>query len=228
MTDMSDPARFDDLIGDLAADLEPVAPLRPPAVRAALWLGLVALVALAVAAFSDLPEVSRRLAAVPDMSLALTGSVLTTVLGAVAVFHLSLPDRAPAWAWLPAPGVALWVGASGLGCLRDAIAPGTHDASMMESMHCLRWILGFSVPLSIVLVLMLRRAYPLRPSLTAGIGGLAAAAASASLLVFFHPFDASLSDLLVHAGAVLTVVLVNRLLGGRVLGQARGPVTGGR
>lgn len=220
MTSMPDPARLDLLIGSLSADLAPVKRLRPPVVRAALWLGLVALVALGAATLADLPDVGRRLQAAPDMWLAVAGSALTTVLGALAAFELGMPDRRSAWALLPVPSVALWVGASGLGCLRGWTLPAAHDASMMDSMHCLRWIVGFSIPLSIVLVLMLRRACPLRPSLTAAVGGLTAAAAAATLLVLFHPFDASLSDLAVHGGAVLAVVLANQAFGGRILSAA--------
>jgi hypothetical protein len=70
--------------------------------------------------------------------------------------------------------------------------------------------------LSILLVLMLRRGYPLRPNLTAATGGLAAAAAAATLLNFFHPYDAAATDLVVHAGAVVLVVLAGRALSGRL------------
>jgi hypothetical protein len=68
-----------------------------------------------------------------------------------------------------------------------------------------------------VLVIMLRRACSLAPSLTAAIAGLASAAAAATLLNFFHPFDAALSDLAVHAVAVVIVVAAVRGFGGRTL-----------
>jgi hypothetical protein len=51
----------------------------------------------------------------------------------------------------------------------------------------------------------------------AATGGLAAAAAAASLLWFVHPFDATASDLAVHVLAVGLVIGLNRLAGGRVL-----------
>ena len=127
-----------------------------------------------------------------------------------------MPDRKPAWALLPVPGLLLWVGASGLGCLRSWFLPGTHPADLVEARDCLVFILGVSLPLSILLVVMLRRGYPLRPNLTAATGGLAAAAAAATLLNFFHPFDAAATDLVVHAGAVVLVVLAGRALSGRL------------
>ena len=36
------------------------------------------------------------------------------------------------------------------------------------------------------------------------------------LLNFFHPYDASVSDLVIHAGAVALVVVANRLFGERL------------
>jgi hypothetical protein len=90
---------------------------------------------------------------------------------------------------------------------------------MGESYDCLMFILALSVPLSIVLVVMLRRAYSLRPALTAATGGLAVAAAAATLLNFFHPYDAAATDLAIHAAAVGLVVAVNGVVGGTLLGR---------
>ena len=43
----------DRLIGALVADLRPVRPLLPPALRALIWLTFVAAVAVAIAMFAD-------------------------------------------------------------------------------------------------------------------------------------------------------------------------------
>ena len=43
----------DRLIGALVADLRPVRPLPPPALRTLIWLMLVAAVAVAIAMFAD-------------------------------------------------------------------------------------------------------------------------------------------------------------------------------
>jgi hypothetical protein len=210
----------DALIEMLAADVRPVRRLAPPFLRALGWLAAVGALAAALACFADLGALAHRLAATPDMWLAVAGSTLTAVLAAIAAFQTSLPDRKPAWALLPLPGLLLWVGASGLGCLRAWVVPGTHAASLTEARDCLVFILGVSMPLSALLVMMLRRAYPLRPNLTAATGGLAAAAAAATLLNFFHPYDAAATDLAVHAAAVAVVVLANRALSGRALRDA--------
>jgi len=220
MTVSREPPSYDRLIGTLGAELRPVRRLAPPLLRAGLWLGLVAVFAAGLAAVSDMDAFVRRLTAAPDMWLAVAGSTLTAIAAAVAAFELSVPDRRAAWAWLPVPPLALWIAASGLGCLRNWIVPGTHTAAVNEAGDCLVFILGLSIPLGAVLLLMLRRAFPLRPDLTAVTGGLAVAAAAATLLNFFHPFDAAATDLSVHALAVLIVIVVGHMVGHRFFPSA--------
>jgi hypothetical protein len=207
----------DQLIGALAANLRPVRPLPPPALRTLLWLMLVAAVAAALATFSDLAVMWHRITATSDMWLAVLGSIATMVTAAFAAFELSLPDRSRAWALLPLPAAALWVGASGLGCMRAYVLPGTHVAALGEARDCLLFIIGLSVPLSATLIVMLRRAYSLAPPLTAAMAGLGSAAAAATLLNFFHPFDATATDLAVHAVAVAIVVAAAWAFGTRTL-----------
>jgi len=74
-------------------------------------------------------------------------------------------------------------------------------------------------PLTLLLFFFLRRARPVAPGPVAWMGGLAAAGIAAFLLQFFHPFDVSVMDLLLHAAAVLCVLVLARLLGGRAFGS---------
>src|SRR5271169_4071894 len=207
----------DRLIGALVADLRPVRPLLPPALRTLIWLMLVVAVAVALAMFADVAAMWRRITAIPEMWLAVLGSIATMATAAFAAFELSLPDRSRAWALLPLPAAALWVGASGLGCMRVDVLPGTHVAGFGEARDCLLFIIGLSVPLSAALILMLRRAYSLAPPLTAAMAGLASAAAAATLLNFFNSFDASATDLAVRAVAVVIVVAAAPALGSLML-----------
>jgi hypothetical protein len=186
-----------------------------------LWLTVVLALAVVLGFFADMPAISTRLMAVPDMWLAVLGSTMTAVLAAFATFQLALPDRSPWWGLSPLPGLALWIGASGLGCARSWLVPGTTDISMAESSHCMMFIVVISAPLSVALFFMLRRGYSLYPTLTGGMAGLAIAAAAATLLNFFHPYDAALDDLLIHATAVLLVVVANRAIGGAMFGVSR-------
>ena len=205
------------LICDLATDLAPVRRLRPPSVRALAWLAVVVATAIVLAMIADLSALGHRLIAAPDMWLAVTGSALTAILAAIAAFQLSLPDARRTWALLPLPAALLWIVASGVGCLRTWFVPGTHAADLSEARDCLIFIVGLSVPLSALLIIMLRCACPLQPGLTALIAGLASAAAAATLLNFFHPFDAAATDLAVHVFAVAIVIGANRAFSGRLL-----------
>jgi len=205
------------LIRDLVTELIPVRRLQPPGVRTLAWLTVVAAAGIAFALIADLPALERRLIASPDMWLAVIGSTATAVLAGFAAFQLCLPDARRAWALLPLPAALLWIIASGVGCLRAWFVPGTHAADLSEARDCLLFIIALSLPLSALLITMLRRAYPLFPKLTALIAGLASAAASATLLNFFHPFDAAATDLAVHVFAVALVIATNWAFSGRLL-----------
>jgi hypothetical protein len=212
---------IDRLICALGDDLAPVRRLASPTLRAFGWLAIVAAIGLALAIFADVHAMARRLVAAPDMWIAGIGSLLTAVLAVLAAFQLSLPDRKTAWALLPLPTAAVWICASGIGCLRQWGLPDVHPAVLGETKSCLIFIVGLSVPLSIILIAMLRRAYSLRPNLAAAIGGLACAAAAATLLNFIHPYDAAATDLAVHAVAVGVIVAANRMIGGRILANSK-------
>ena len=221
----NDHGSHDVLIGRLAADLAPVQRLSPPHRQAFAWLAAVAAVALVLAALADLAAIATRLAAASDLWLAVLGEVATMVLAAFAAFALGRPDASRAWALAPLPALVLWLAATGAGCLRDWVVPGTTDIPpMAEARECLAFILAVSVPLSALMIFMLRRSCSLAPGLTAAMAGLAAAAAAATLLNFFHPFDATATDLVVHAAAVLVVVAASRGLGANRIGNISAPV----
>ncbi len=206
-------AATDRLIAELSTGLKPVRRIASPWVRAGLFLAVVGVAGAVLSMQADLQAVGARLMAAPDMWLAVVGSVATTALAAIAACMVSVPGRSWRWAWLPAPGVVLWLGASGMGCLRTAALGVWRPAIMADAMHeCMPFILRGSVLLAVPMALLLWWARPLRPALVATMGGLAVAAGAASLLWLFHPYDASAEDLLVHTVAVLIVIGACRLL----------------
>jgi hypothetical protein len=208
------------LIDQLGNELAPVRRLLPPWLRTVGWALVVAAIASMLLMHFGVSGMLFRWNATPDLAWAGVGAVITTVCAAWAAFALSVPGRRALWAWLPVPGALLWIGASGLGCLGVLIKPGTHIASLHQSTDCLVFIISFSIPLSALLIVLLRRAFPLRPVLTAVMVGLASAAASASLLEICHAYDAAATDLLTHALAVALVVAANVIMGGRLLSKA--------
>ena len=210
-------AAIDLLIERLSADARPIRPLARPWVRAGAWLGAALWVALLLSFFTNFPNLRTRLMAVPDMWLSEAGALGTAVLAALAAFESSIPGRSRAWALLPLPAFALWVGASGYGCLRMQAVPGTIAEPHMHGMVCVSFMLLVAVPLAALLMVLLLRACPLRPGLTALLGGMACAGAASVLLSMIHPFDATGEDLAMHLAAVLAIIGLSRIVGRRVL-----------
>jgi hypothetical protein len=200
------------VIERLVADARPVRRLRPPMLRAALWLLAVAAIAAgAILLFADLGVMAERLRD-PKLQVEMVATLLTGIAAVLAAFHLSLPDRSPAWALLPLPFLALWIASSGYSCWRHWISFGPGGFELGESAHCLRFMLAISIPLGLSLVLLLRRALPLTPVRVAAVGGLGIGAIAAFVLQFFHPFDVTFMDLAVHLGSVAVVVAVALLV----------------
>ena len=159
--------------------------------------------------------IADKLAAGQDAVVEFAAAVATAATAALAAFMLSVP------------GPIRLVGAAALTAAdhvdlhqRDRLLARGRDQrhAGVVPMSCFKFIILSSLPLSLLLFVMLRRAFSVRPNLTATMAGLAAAAAAAVLLDLQHPIDASLDDLLAHAAAILVVIGANRLLSARALG----------
>jgi len=176
----------------------------PPAVHAILWLDGVLLVAGVLALAGKPPALGHA-----DSWwtwIALGGSVLTAACAAVSAFELSEPGARREWLWLPLPALALWIGASGLGCVAAEGDPRAWGDSVAEAGQCLKFLLAVAAPLLALFVYMLRRSALRLPRRAMALGGLAAAGAAASLLRLVHPHDAALLDLGAHVLAVAIVL----------------------
>ncbi len=177
-------------------------------IRAALWLGTVALLgAFVIFTFADLGVFVAR-ARHAELDVELLGTLTTGCLAVIAAFHLSLPDRSLRWAFLPLPKLALWLGGSGASCYHQWLIDRDEAWRLGESSHCLLFILGVGLPLGAALLLALRKAHPIAPLRVAVIGGLGVAALATFLLQFFHPFDVTMMDLTIHAVAVAIVISI--------------------
>lgn len=216
---MSDATRHEALIDALGAELTPVRRLLPPWRRALGWLLVVAAIAAVLLMRYGANTMLHRWDALPDLGVGACAGVITAITGALASFILAVPGRSLKWAWLPVPSALLWIGASGMGCLSLHV-PGAPLVDIHATDDCLVFIVSYSLPLSALMIWLIRRACPLRPVVTAVLIGLASAAASASLLEICHSYDATASDLFVHATAVAIVVAANTLMGGRLLSRA--------
>jgi hypothetical protein len=212
---MTDSDALSRLIGELGGDLRPVRRLPRPWVRALLWLAVAGAVALVLVATRSLFPVLGIIGNDPYMLPGAWASLATAILAAVAAFQLSLPDRSDAWALLPVPALLAWIVLNGLGCLATLPIPGA-QTTVPQFLVCLTLLLSISAPLTVAMIVMLRRSRPLRPLRVALLGGLAASGAAATLLVLIHPHDSAVLDLAAHAVAVALIMGLNLLLGGRL------------
>jgi hypothetical protein len=196
----------DDLIAELSSTATPVRRLAPPMARALGWLAAIAvLAAVPIVLRSNLPVFAQR-AADPRMAIELFATLATGVAGVIAAFHLSIPGRSSAWAWLPAPFALLWVVVSGVGCLQFLPEQEQAGWALGQRHYCFFFLLGVGLPLAGLLVLVLRRAHPLQPRLVASVGALGVAGLAAFILQFFHPFDITVMDMATHLVALAILV----------------------
>jgi hypothetical protein len=203
----------DDLIARLAADARPVKRLRPPMVRALSWLaGILLLAGLLVLRFSDLAGFAARNGTL-QAGLAWLASLATGAAAVIAAAHLSLPDRSRSWALAPLPFLALWLAASGWGCV------GLEFDSRGDSDRCLYFIAASGLVLTGFLGWRLRRSRPMDPRLVAATAALGAAGLSAALLQFFHPFAITWLDLGAHLAGVAAVIAAASIVGGLLRGR---------
>lgn len=212
---MSTQDRHTRLIDSLAAGLTPVVKLASPTRRVAGWLLLVGLLTVGLAAVANLHAVFARFMAETALIAAALGSATTAGTAAAAAVLTTLPDRSPRWALLPLPSLALWIGASVAGVM-DTARYGPL-ISLSAACSCFAFIVGLGVPFALFLMATLREGYAMRPALTAGLAGLAASSAAASILGLFHPFEMALDDLGIHALAVALLSGACASLGRRLL-----------
>jgi hypothetical protein len=205
--------RTPELIDTLVDCATPVRRLRPPLLRATLWLLFGALVLLLIAAGHGVrPDLVERLHQ-PVFVVGMLGALATGVLAAIASFKVSLPDSSRSWLLLPAPALILWFSTIGYGCLTDWVSMGPNGIRMGEAVRCVATLLMTSVPLSIAILVMLRYAALLRPTEVCVAGGLAVAAITAFALSLFHDLDATVMILVWNLGVAALIAGLASLLG---------------
>lgn len=205
-----------DLIATLASNMEPVRRLRPPAIRAVCWL-LLAAVLLALIAVSQgiRPDLVQRLQD-PIFAISMAASLLTGISAAIAAFELSLPDRSRLWLLLPLPAVVLWLSNIGYQCLVQWISVNPDGINLGEAADCFATLVLTGLPLSLTMLVMLRYAAPLRPTVTTLMGSLAVAAITATALSLFHVIDATLMILMWNVGTAVLLIGLGGLFGRRM------------
>lgn len=204
---MSDARATEALIASLAAQTRPVRPLASPWRRAGAWLVLATLILSAITAWFGLRPGLGALLMTPRFDLELLGAVATGGLSIIAAFHLALPDRSARWALAPVPALGAWLATLSGGCYADFVTLGPDGLHLGTSFHCFQTIVFTSLALAVPLLVMIRHAGPIRPGLTACLGGLGVAALASAALTLFHGLSTAIMIIVWHMGSTALVTL---------------------
>ena len=206
-----------ELIDTLVECATPVRRLRPPFIRAGLWLLLASLVLVILAVAHGIrPDITEQMQR-PIFVGGILGALATGILAAVASFKVSLPDSSRWWLVLPVPPLVIWVSTISYGCLTDWVSLDPNGVRMGEAARCFATLLLTSVPLSIAMLVMLRYAALLRPTAVCISGGLAIAAITSFALSLFHNLDATIMILIWNLGAAALIAGLASVFGHSML-----------
>jgi hypothetical protein len=209
--------RTSDLIDVLVADAKPVRRLRHPAARASCWLLFAALVMFLVGiAHGVRADLTVKLNQ-PPFVIGVVAAMATGILATTGAFLASVPGRSRRWLLLPAPASLVWVATIGYGCLTHWVTIGPEGVSLGETAECFATLALVGMPLSLVMLIMLRHVARLSPGPVTMAGSLAVAAMTAVALSILHPLDASAMILLWNLGVAALYLSLSGRYGQRLL-----------
>jgi hypothetical protein len=198
----------EELMGRMAAGLEPVRPLARPWIRMAAWLLIaVPYAALVVFVVSPRPDLISK-ALESRYVIEQLAALATGITAATAAFATVVPGYDRKFLFLPAVPLAIWLGSLGDGCVEDWIHFGPDGLSLQPDWFCFPAIVLVGAVPAIAMAVMLRRGAPLTPHITAALGGLAAAGLGNFGLRLFHSQDASLMVLVWQVGTVFILTVI--------------------
>ena len=209
--------RTSDLIDVLVADATPVRRLRAPAARAACWLLFAGAVMLFVGiAHGVRADIAAKLHQ-PPYAAGVAAATTTGVMAAAGAFLASVPGMSRRWLLLPAPASLVWVATIGYGCLTNWVTIGPEGMSIGETAKCFATLVLVGMPLSLVMLIMLRRVARLSPGPVIMAGSLAVAAMTSVALSILHPLDATAMILLWNLGVAGLYLSLSGRYGERLL-----------
>ena len=200
------------LINLLVANAPPVRRLRPPLVRALLWLLFAAFVlVLLVVGQGFRSDLALRIRD-PFFVVSMGAALSTGIFAAIATFMINVPDRSRAWVLLPVPVLIVWVSTTGYGCLTRWVDVGPDGMRAGDTARCFATLMLTSLPLSLALLTMLRNGSLLRPATVTITASLAVAAITASAMSLFHDLNATVMILMWNLGTGAAIVAVGGFL----------------
>ena len=206
-----------EIIDSLVESATPVRRLRPPLVRAIVWLAFAGLVLALIAVGHGVRTDLMARFDEPKFAAGSGAALATGILATLATFMISLPDRSRWWLLLPLPVLATWITTIGYGCFADWVSAAPDGIRFGDEVRCFALLILTSVPLAIALAAMLRYAALLRAGAVAMMGGLAVAAITATALSLFHNHDATVLILVWNLGTTALIMGLGALFGRSML-----------
>ena len=202
----------------LAADLQPVRPLRPPWARAVLWLG-IALAYVTAVVWSKLMMVDpSQVGGDARFMVEQVATLATALTAAIAAFCSIIPGFDRRVLLVPFAPLGFWLASVGHGCVQDWLQLGADGLTIRPDWDCLPMATIIGIVPAAAIVAMLRKGAPLYPRLTLALAALAVASVANFGLQFAHVRDASIMVLAWHLGAAAVLSALGGWLGERVLG----------
>ena len=163
----------DELISQLASELEPVKPVKDTSARSLVWLGLSTVFALlAIHWYGPIrPGALQQLLTHPRFMLEILFGGATIAVLALAGFRSAIPAAsAPRLAFVGLVMLALWLASYLVGIVSPAVEP----SMLGKREHCVFETFLYGLPPAVLGIVVCLRLYPLNPGVTALRIGLAA------------------------------------------------------
>ena len=202
-----------DLRDEIARDLRPTRPLRPPSVRALALIPLAVAIVLAIPALhffrSDMSAIGFVKAWGFSFGQALAGLLIVGI-----ALRESIPGRGlsrPAIVATVAIGLAIPAAILLLTATRYDVGPGPGDA-FAEGANCFRVSAVSAIPALIAAAILAARAYPVRPLLAGALYGLGCGLMADAGLRLYCEYTVPGHVLLGHGGAIVAVMAIGAVV----------------
>ena len=199
----------DRLIERLAGKADPVRRLAVPWIRTAMWFAIAApYVALVVVMMTPRGDLFAKLSDFRYL-LEQAAALSTGIAAATAAFTSIVPGYDRRIVLLPLVPLSVWLASLAEGCIQTWMRAGAGGISLTSDFVCIPAIALVGAVPALAMAVMLRKGAPLRPHISAALGGLAAAGLGNFGLRLFHHQDASLMVLVWQMGTVFMLTMLS-------------------
>lgn len=200
----------ENLIADLAGDLQPVKRLAHPAKRLVKWVVVALPASLFLGAVIEQQHLTLALERIRDarILIELAAILLTALTAGYAALCSTQPGRSSKMWALPIAPFVLWLSLIGENCWRLFEQVGPDQFSFAPHWTCYPSVAATGFAPALVMVVLLKRGALLTPSATVALGTLAAAALGAVGLRLYHPPDATAMLMLWQLIATVTFLAI--------------------